>query len=137
MKNGSHIYAMMPKQEKNAAMPEPKTTPSLLSQVLKDYRKEHGLTQEQLAYDLEVERRTLRTWENERPLNDVQELRRIADVLGIEPERLGLAASLYIPKTPQHIEEIIEHVWSLMFYQPEDGIRALTVTGVQTCALPI
>src|SRR5438309_11938996 len=95
-------------------MPEPKTTPSLLSQVLKDDRKEHGLTQEQLAYDLEIEPRTLRIWENERPLNNVQELRRIADVLGIEPERLGLAASLYIPKTPQHIEEIIEHVWSLM-----------------------
>src|SRR6266700_604428 len=95
-------------------MAEPKTAPSLLSQVLKNYRKEHGLTQEQLAYDLEVEPRTLRTWENERPLNNVQELRRIADVLGIEPERLGLAASLYVPKTPQQIEEIIEHVWSLM-----------------------
>ena len=114
MKNGYSIYAIMPKQEKNTAMPEPKTNPSLLSQVLKDYRKEHGLTQEQLAYDLEIEPRTLRIWENERPLNNVQELRRIADVLGIEPERLGLAASLYIPKTPQHIEEIIEHVWSLM-----------------------
>src|SRR6266702_5726619 len=104
----------MPKQERKTAMAEPKNSRSLLSQVLKDYRKKHGLTQEQLAYDLEVEPRTLRTWENERPLNNVQELRRIADVLGIEPERLGLAASLYIPKTPQQIEEIIEHVWSLM-----------------------
>jgi len=114
MKNGYPNNAIMTKQEKNTAMAEPKTSPSLLSQVLKDYRKEHGLTQEQLAYDLEVEPRTLRTWENERPVNNVQELRRIADILGIEPERLGLAASVYIPKTPQHIEEIIEHVWSLM-----------------------
>jgi transcriptional regulator with XRE-family HTH domain len=95
-------------------MAEPKTSPSLLGQVLKNYRKEHDLTQEQLAFDLEVEPRTLRTWENERPLNNVQELRRIADVLGIEPERLGLAASLYIPKTPQQIDDIVEHVWSLM-----------------------
>ncbi len=110
MKNGYPNNAIMTKQEKNTAMAEPKTSPSLLSQVLKDYRKEHGLTQEQLAYDLEVEPRTLRTWENERPVNNVQELRRIADILGIEPERLGLAASVYIPKTPQHIEEIIEHV---------------------------
>ena len=61
MKNGYDIYAIMPKPEKNTAMPEPKTNPSLLSQVLKDYRKEHGLTQEQLAYDLKVEPRTLRT----------------------------------------------------------------------------
>ncbi len=114
IKNGYANNAIMPKQERKTAMAEPKNSRSLLSQVLKDYRKEHGLTQEQLAYDLEVEPRTLRTWENERPLNNVQELRRIADVLGIEPERLGLAASLYVPKTPQQIEEIIEHVWSLM-----------------------
>src|SRR2546430_13532894 len=32
------------------------------------------------------------------------------------------------------------HVWSCVmffFFQAEDGIRDLTVTGVQTCALPI
>src|SRR2546430_5934289 len=28
-------------------------------------------------------------------------------------------------------------MWSLFFFQAEDGIRDLTVTGVQTCALPI
>src|SRR2546430_13324584 len=28
-------------------------------------------------------------------------------------------------------------VWILFFFQAEDGIRDLTVTGVQTCALPI
>src|SRR5256886_12433053 len=27
--------------------------------------------------------------------------------------------------------------WSCLFFQAEDGIRDLTVTGVQTCALPI
>src|SRR5256886_16907266 len=30
----------------------------------------------------------------------------------------------------------VEHV-SFFFFQAEDGIRDLTVTGVQTCALPI
>src|SRR2546430_13539003 len=29
------------------------------------------------------------------------------------------------------------HVCSFFFFQAEDGIRDLTVTGVQTCALPI
>src|SRR5256886_11155548 len=29
------------------------------------------------------------------------------------------------------------HMLSLFFFQAEDGIRDLTVTGVQTCALPI
>src|SRR5689334_173708 len=28
-------------------------------------------------------------------------------------------------------------VWDLFFFQAEDGIRDGTVTGVQTCALPI
>src|SRR5256886_12791543 len=27
--------------------------------------------------------------------------------------------------------------WNFFFFQAEDGIRDLTVTGVQTCALPI
>src|SRR5256886_10329158 len=27
--------------------------------------------------------------------------------------------------------------WLIIFFQAEDGIRDLTVTGVQTCALPI
>src|SRR2546430_1353993 len=32
---------------------------------------------------------------------------------------------------------IWRHVLKLFFFQAEDGIRDLTVTGVQTCALPI
>src|SRR2546430_10560448 len=35
---------------------------------------------------------------------------------------------------------VIEHRWddsNYFFFQAEDGIRDLTVTGVQTCALPI
>src|SRR5256886_12295589 len=30
-----------------------------------------------------------------------------------------------------------DQVWAFFFFQAEDGIRDLTVTGVQTCALPI
>lgn len=88
---------------------------SLASQVLKDYRKSHKLTQEQVASTLHIEPRTYRAYENgEYPLNNINELRRIADLLGIEPERLGVAASIYIPKTSEQIEEIIAHAWSLM-----------------------
>src|SRR2546421_3471918 len=86
----------------------------LVGQALKDYRKTQGITQEQLAVDLGIDPRTLRLWENERPPESIRELRRISDILGIEPERLGLAASLYLPKTPEMVEEITEHVWALM-----------------------
>jgi transcriptional regulator with XRE-family HTH domain len=96
-------------------MQHPKTTPSFTGQFLKNYRKSRNLSQEQFAYDLNIEPRALRAYENgERQLNNINELRRIADILGIEPERLGIASSLSIPRTPEHIEEVITHVWTLV-----------------------
>src|SRR5256886_5692616 len=35
------------------------------------------------------------------------------------------------------VEVSIEYISFFFFFQAEDGIRDLTVTGVQTCALPI
>lgn len=96
------------------AAQEPKGSRSLLGQVLKEYRREHHLTQEELAYDLNIEPRTLRAWENEHPTSNISELRRIADLLGIMPERLGLAASIYVPRTPEQIDEVVNHVWELI-----------------------
>jgi transcriptional regulator with XRE-family HTH domain len=108
------------------AKPRAKGTPSLASQVLKDYRKSHNLTQEQLAYDLHLEPRTYRAYENgEYPLNNINELRRIADVLGIEPERLGIASSPSLPRSPEEIETVITHVWSLV---EESRIRESILT---------
>src|SRR5256886_7452981 len=37
----------------------------------------------------------------------------------------------------QHIENHVPRDLPFFFFQAEDGIRDLTVTGVQTCALPI
>lgn len=89
--------------------------PSLAGQFLKSYRKQHHLKQEQLAEALKVEPRTLRAWENgERQLNNINELYRIADLLGIDPEQLGSANSLITPRAPEQIEEIIQHAWSLV-----------------------
>lgn len=82
---------------------------------LKSYREKHGLTQEQLAYELNMEPRTLRAYENgERPLNNVKELHRIADRLGVEPEQLGIVGALYVPRTSEEIEEALQHVWELV-----------------------
>ena len=96
-------------------MMQQKKSPSLAGQFLKTYREKNHLTQEQLAEDLKVEPRTLRAWENgERHLTNINELHRIADLLGIEPEQLGLANTLIIARTPQQIEEILQHTWSLV-----------------------
>src|SRR2546430_2608041 len=43
-----------------------------------------------------------------------------------------------LPRTPGNNVYVGFMVWSnFIFFQAEDGIRDLTVTGVQTCALPI
>src|SRR2546430_12341068 len=45
-----------------------------------------------------------------------------------------MKARLAMMKEAKNIESV--HV-AIFFFQAEDGIRDLTVTGVQTCALPI
>jgi len=55
------------------AIQPPKHTPSFAGQFLKNYRATYQLTQEQLAYELSIEPRTLRAYENgERQLNNVK-----------------------------------------------------------------
>ncbi len=88
---------------------------SLLGQELKNYRSKYNLTQEKLADSLSVDVRTLRRWENDaNALNDVRELRKVADFLGIEPVRLGVTVSNAIPRTLEQIDEAIEHGWSYL-----------------------
>src|SRR6266478_7134097 len=38
---------------------------------------------------------------------------------------------------PEVLIGLVGHLSDFFFFQAEDGIRDLTVTGVQTCALPI
>src|SRR6266516_1778890 len=92
-----------------------KNSPSPAGQFLRSYREKFNLTQEQLAEDIKIEPRTLRSYESgERQLNNINELRRIADTLGVEPEQLGLAASIYVPRDAEEIENVISHTWELV-----------------------
>lgn len=87
--------------------PVPRREPSLAGIALKGYRAEHSLSQEQLAEELGIEPRTLRRYETgERPLDNVLELRRIAETLWLAPERLGLAAQQEIARTPEQIDAV-------------------------------
>ncbi len=97
------------------ATQQQKHTPSFAGQFLKNYRNAHKLTQEQLAFNLNIEPRTLRAYENgERQLNNINELRKIAEILGIEPELLGIATPIYVPKTSEEIDIALSHIWTLM-----------------------
>ena len=82
------------------------------AQILKEYRQKHNITQEQVANELFIDVRTVRRWESgETLLTDVRELKRIAVMLGIEPERLGVLPDL---GTPEVIDAVIDRVWELI-----------------------
>src|SRR5437667_2067703 len=99
-------------------MPQRETKPRFvtpISQVLTDYLDTHPMNQLGLADYLNISERTLRRWKNgEDILTDIRELKRIAELLGVEPEKLGVASSLYIPLTPDEIDTSIDHVWRLI-----------------------
>jgi transcriptional regulator with XRE-family HTH domain len=100
----AHHQGSRQKEERNVAM-QRRNLPSPAGQFLRNYRKKYNLTQEQLAEDIKIEPRTL---------NNINELRRIADTLGVEPEQLGLAAAIYVPRDPEEIENVISHTWELV-----------------------
>jgi tetratricopeptide (TPR) repeat protein len=99
--------------EEGQAMQKKKSV-SPLAQILKDYRATYDLTQEKFANELHIDVRTLRRYENgETILTDIRELRRLATMLGVEPERMGIARLLSVPFMPEQIDEAIDRVWSL------------------------
>ena len=94
------------------AKPRP---PSALSRALKAYREVHKFTQEELAAILGEEPRQIRRWENnETALPDIRQLKKIADRLGIPYEHLGIAPSIYIPLSLEHINSTVDRIWSLI-----------------------
>jgi Helix-turn-helix len=64
-------------EEKQNPVQKPESHILLVGQALKDYRKTHGITQEHLAEDLDIDPRTLRSWENERVMSHPCELKQV------------------------------------------------------------
>src|SRR2546429_2470307 len=50
---------------------------------------------------------------------------------------LGSATAKQSDAAPSPVDELTGREWEIFFFQAEDGIRDVAVTGVQTCALPI
>src|SRR2546430_12959689 len=59
----------------------------------------------------------------------------VVGALRLSPLRRGLAIDSTVDIV--YFQVPYRHVYGFFFFQAEDGIRDLTVTGVQTCALPI
>ncbi|QBD78822.1 helix-turn-helix domain-containing protein [Ktedonosporobacter rubrisoli] len=93
---------------------EPRQPTSPLARALREYRERFKVTQTQLASDLNVDVKTIGRWEREETtLSDVRELSRLASMLGIEPEQLGVVSSIYVPLTYEQVDETIDHIWNL------------------------
>lgn len=95
------------------AKPRP---PSALSQALKAYREAHKFSQDELAAILDEDPRQIRRWENNETafLPDIRQLKKIADLLGIPYEHLGIAPSIYVPLSLEQINSTIDRIWSLI-----------------------
>ncbi len=88
---------------------------SMVGQIIREYRKARGVTQKQFAGALGVEARTLRMYENgERTLENITDLRRIADLLEIDPAELGLAARTISAPGAEEIDALVEQAASLI-----------------------
>lgn len=86
-----------------------------LSRALQDYLEKQQTKQQPLADYLNVDVRTLRRWlSGDTVITDVRELKRVAELLRVEPEKLGITTSFYIPITPSEIDTSIDHVWKLI-----------------------
>jgi transcriptional regulator with XRE-family HTH domain len=85
-----------------------------LAPILKEHREKYGLTQLQLAETLHIDERTLRRWEHqETRLTDLRELRRLASVLGVAADRLGVTDQAE-GISPDQADETLYHVWQLI-----------------------
>src|SRR5215203_6376763 len=49
----------------------------------------------------------------------------------------GIKSAIQVSNVPNPDEAVPSFVFCSFFFQAEDGIRDIGVTGVQTCALPI
>lgn len=85
-----------------------------LSQALTSYMQKKGVTQADLAEYLGVDVRTLRRWKNgESTVTDVRELRRLAHLLEVSPEFLGVAHA-ELPWTGEQLKDLIDRLWGLV-----------------------
>ncbi|MBV9689416.1 MAG: helix-turn-helix domain-containing protein [Ktedonobacteraceae bacterium] len=86
-----------------------------LSKILIEYLETHPMNQLDLAEYLNIGERTLRRWKNgEEVLTDAQELKRLAELLNVEPELLGVVSSVHLPLTLEQIDKALAHVWTLV-----------------------
>ena len=63
--------------------------PRTFSEIIKNYRKEKQLSQDELSVHLNVDRSTISKWENERSSPELKDIPKLAGKISVEPEELA------------------------------------------------
>lgn len=99
---------------------EMELNPNLLPDVLRSYRREHDLSQADLAQILNFDQTYISKIETgQRHVRDIEMLLRIAQQLGISPNRLGISDELMRPVTPPSTSTLVGAVDQVAVSQQE------------------
>lgn len=84
-----------------------------ISQVVKEKRKEQGLTQEQLAEKIFVSKKTISNWENGRTTPDIESLIQLAHLFELSLDSLLLEGSTIVEdiKKREQLAELTRIYW--------------------------
>lgn len=119
-----------------------------ISQVVREKRKEQGLTQEQLAEKIFVSKKTISNWENGRTTPDIESLIQIAHLFELSLDSLLLEGSTIVAdfKKREQLAELTRIYWLgpmitevllliLLYFPAEESEKQWTLLVIVLAAL--
>lgn len=71
--------------------------------LLTELRTQHKISQEELAEKLDVSRQTVRRWEYEETLPDINQIKKMCEIFGVSPAYLLETKELHGKETPASV----------------------------------
>lgn len=105
----------------------------MLQENIKTFRKERGLTQEELAIRVNVVRQTVSKWEKGRSVPDADLLQRIAEVLEVQVSQL-LGEETEMEQNRNEIAEQLSRINEQLAIRNRRSKRLWTAVGVVLAA---
>jgi len=108
----------------------------MLSENIKHYRKEKGMSQEELALKLNVVRQTVSKWEQNLSIPDSEMLIKLSEVFEVPVSTL-LGESISDTDTKSELEKISQKLENLnsMMAEKNNKIRRLWLTVIAVCLI--
>ena len=107
----------------------------MLSENIKNFRKEKGMSQEELANKLNVVRQTVSKWEQNLSVPDSEMLIKIAEIFGVSVSRL-LGETVEESDTRTELEKISQRLENLnsLVAERNQKSRRIWMTVIAVCA---